>query len=262
MNDAAGLGRVADTLSGKPAIGHLNQVCERWIYTCLSFALDSEEQTQSGFRYQYSVYQVEYSRNLLLEVGGQMEQVFQALVDRTRAPLNVDRIKTILGRRHRPHRRRASGRGWGVVVVEKPTYDLTVFKVHCGRLTLKIYTKGEHVLRLEAIAHHTRELGCLRSLPHFPEIVSRLGKILERFVETLSCLDACFIADDTLERMPLPAQVGALISTDPAPAGSPQLSWPWRPHPEASRPLTWPVRCACEAVRASPTTDPGALPTT
>jgi len=43
MSDAAGLGRVADTLSETRAIGRLNQVCERWMYTCLSFALDSEE---------------------------------------------------------------------------------------------------------------------------------------------------------------------------------------------------------------------------
>ena len=32
-------------------------------------------------------------------------------------------------------------------------YDLTIFKLHCGKLTLKIYTKGERVLRVEAIAH-------------------------------------------------------------------------------------------------------------
>jgi hypothetical protein len=187
----------------------LNQVCERWLCTCLSLALDCEEQAQSGFRYQYSVYQLEYSRNLLFEVGGQMEQVFQALVDRRRAPLVVDQIKTILGRRHRPHRRRESGRSEGVIVVEKPTWGLTVFKLHCGGLTLKVYTKGERVLCLEAIAHHTRELRCLRSLPHFAEIISRLREILERFVETLSSIDACFIANDLLEKLPNPASVGA-----------------------------------------------------
>ncbi len=31
-------------------------------------------------------YQVEYSRNLLFELGGRMERVFQALIDRSRAP--------------------------------------------------------------------------------------------------------------------------------------------------------------------------------
>jgi hypothetical protein len=32
------------------------------------------------------------------------------------------------------------------VAVEKPAYNLTIFKLHCGKLTLKIYTKGERVL--------------------------------------------------------------------------------------------------------------------
>jgi hypothetical protein len=209
ISDAAGLGRVADTLSAEPAIGRLTRVCERWIYTCLNLALDSEEQTASGFRYQYSVYQVEYSRNLLFQVGGQMEKVFQALVDRTRAPLDVRRIKTILGCRcrlkTRPHKKRASE--WSIVV-EKPVYNLTLFKVHCGYLTLKVYTKGEHVLRIEAIVHDAHALRCCRSLPYFPLIVSRLQQILKRFLEVLSSIDACFIEDGTLERLPLATQLG------------------------------------------------------
>ncbi len=62
ISDAAGLAKIADTLSQAGAIGRLNQVCERWIYsTCLCFALDLEEQERSKFQYQYSNYQIEYS---------------------------------------------------------------------------------------------------------------------------------------------------------------------------------------------------------
>jgi hypothetical protein len=208
--DAASLARVAETLSEERTIGRLSQVCERWIYTtCLCFALSLDEQQQSGFRYQYSVYQVESSRNLLFQVGGHMEEVFQALIDRTRAPLDFRKIKTILGYRKRPrYRKRKKSSSVWEVVVEKPTYDLTVLKAHCGKLTLKIYTKGERVLRIEVIVHNTEELDCGRSLEKFPEIVSRARAILQRFVETLSCVDACFVGDETLEQLPLPGQVG------------------------------------------------------
>jgi hypothetical protein len=65
------------------------------------FALDYDEQKRSGFRYQYSNYQTEYSRNLVFQVGGHMDQVFQALIDRSRAPLDLQTIKTILGYRQR-----------------------------------------------------------------------------------------------------------------------------------------------------------------
>jgi hypothetical protein len=51
------------------------------------------------------------------------------------------------------------------------------------------------VLRVEAVAHNTRELNCGRSLERFPEVVSRLKGVLERFADTLSCIDQCFIAD-------------------------------------------------------------------
>src|SRR3954465_1597591 len=110
------------------AIGRLSQVCERWIYSCVCFALDFDEQKRSGFRYQYSNYQIEYSRNLVFEVGGPMDQMFQALIDRSRAPLDLKTIKTILGSWHRPKCRRRTKRSaeWEVAV-ERPTYDLTVF---------------------------------------------------------------------------------------------------------------------------------------
>jgi hypothetical protein len=210
MSDAAGLARVADTLSEQRTIGRLSRVCERWIYsTCLWFALDSKERAKSGFRYQYSTYQIESSRNLLFHVGSQMEQVFQALIDRSRAPFDLQKIKTIFGYKRRPRyrRRKRAAMEWSCVL-ERPVYDLTVFKVHCAKLTLKIYTKGERVLRIEVVAHNTNELDCGRSLEKYPMILNRLKEILERFMNSLSWVDACFIGDDTLEQLPKPAWVG------------------------------------------------------
>ncbi len=42
----------------------------------------------------------------------------------------------------------------------------------------------------------------------FPEVVSRLKGVLERFAGALSCIDQCFIADDMLEQLPDASQVG------------------------------------------------------
>src|SRR5262249_13853646 len=94
------------------------------------------------------------------------------------------------------------------VAVERPTYDLTIFKLHCGKLTLKIYTKGERVLRIEAVAHNIQELNCGRSLEYFPELVCRLKAMLERFADALSYIDQCLIADNMLERPPLAPRAG------------------------------------------------------
>jgi hypothetical protein len=42
----------------------------------------------------------------------------------------------------------------------------------------------------------------------FPRIISELESILERFSNALSCIDQCCIADETLEQLPTPSQVG------------------------------------------------------
>ncbi len=209
IDKPADLAKVADTLSETRTIGRLSRVCEAWIYSaCLCFGLDLAEQKKSGFCYQYSVYQVECSRNLIFQRGGQMEQIFQGLIDRTRARLDVKRLKTIFGVKGRPHRNRKGAPPRLEVVVETPQYDLVIFKIHFGKLTLKVYTKGERVLRIEAIVHNTKELRCGRVLERFPIIVARLQQILERFMDNLYCMDAAFVSDDMLDQLPTPSRVG------------------------------------------------------
>ena len=207
--DPRGLARVADTLSQPAAIGRLGQVCDRWIYTaCLCFGLDLAGQARSGFRYAYSIYQAEYSRNLLFGSGGQMEDLFDRILDRTRSRLDIPTLRTLFGLKNRPHHNRAAGPPAQEAVIEKSQYGLTWFRVRFGLLQLKAYTKGEHVLRFEATVHNTRELHCRRSLEHFPEIITRLAGMAERFATTLDCADITFIADGTLDELPLPSELG------------------------------------------------------
>ena len=76
ITDPRGLAQIAETLLQDAAIGRLGQACDRWIYTaCLCFGLDLADQQASGFRYDYSVYQAEYSRNLIFASGARMDRV-------------------------------------------------------------------------------------------------------------------------------------------------------------------------------------------
>lgn len=211
ISDPEALAQVADTVSEQRTIGRLRGVIERWIYSaCLIFGLDLDEQARTGFRYAYSVYQVEYSRNLLFASGAVMDRVFDAVVDRTRSRLDVPTLRTLFGTKQRPrHGRDRDLSPRTAVVIERPSWDLTIFKLHFGLLTLKGYTKGEHVLRFEAIVHNTRALGCGRLLDKFPEIVSRLAAMTDRFCTMLDCVDVGFIADGTLDALPVPSRLGA-----------------------------------------------------
>ena len=82
------------------------------LQACLCFGLDLDEQQGSGFCYGYSVYQAEYTRNLLFDSGAQMEELFDRMLDRTRSRLDIPAIRTLLASRPgriataRPARRR------------------------------------------------------------------------------------------------------------------------------------------------------------
>ena len=84
--------------------------------------------------------------------GAVMDRLFNTVVDRTRSRLDVPKVRTLFGSKGRPHRKpgfELSPRQ--SVVIEKPQWNLTIFKVRFGLLTLKkgYYTKGERVLRFE-----------------------------------------------------------------------------------------------------------------
>jgi hypothetical protein len=207
--DPQGLARVADAWPQQAAIGRLGQVCDRWIYSaCLCFGLDLGEQECSGFRYAYSVYQAEYSRNLLFRSGAQMEKLFDRILDRTRSRLDIPAIRTLFGLKTRPHHNRKHGPPAQDIVIEKPQYGLSWFRIRFGRLQLKAYTKGEHVLRFEATVHNTKELRCRRSLENFDQIITLLAAMADRFATTLDCADTGFLPDGLLDELPLPSQAG------------------------------------------------------
>ncbi len=207
----ADLAQIADTSYAPHTIGQLRQVCDRWLYSaCLHFVLSQVERERSRFSYQYSLFQMEYSRNLIFKNPAQMEQVFDALIDRSRTHLTLEQIKTIFGRKRRPHRK---GRFKGQRVPEErifetPEYDLTIFKIHFGSVTLKLYTKGENVLRAEAVVHNAKALKSKRSLEYLPSALTELRAMLVRFLNQLACLDCSFVADDTLDTIGQSTTVG------------------------------------------------------
>ena len=137
-----------------------------------------------------------------------MQRVFDTVVDRTRSRLDVPKIRTVFGTARRPRRTRKRS-STIEAAIETPSYDLTVFKLHFGRLTGKAYTNGERVLRFEAIAHHTAELRCGRMIDKFPDIVTELAGIAERFATALDCVDTGFLGDGVLDQLPTGSTLGA-----------------------------------------------------
>src|SRR5260370_36613351 len=97
ITDPRGLAQIAETLSHDAAVGRLGRACDRWISAaCLCFGLDLADQQARGFRYAYSTYQAEYSRNLIFASGARMDRVFGTAADRTRSRLDVPALRTLV----------------------------------------------------------------------------------------------------------------------------------------------------------------------
>jgi len=208
-SDLAGINRLAQELDGVRGLARLASVVDRWVYSaCLCFALTQEQQQRSNFRYAYSTYQLEYSRNLLFRSGRKLDEVYQGLIDRTRRLLDVPRLKTIFGRKQRPHQDRAGG-GRLEKILDQSVYDLTVFKLHFGKLTLKLYDKGDRVLRVEIIVNNVEELRCGKRLEKLPGMLERLQNIVVEFLGVVQAAHLSFIDGQQLDALAAPSVRGS-----------------------------------------------------
>jgi hypothetical protein len=191
----------------------LEAVCERWLYSaCLCFGLRVEDQTRSRFRYTFSVWELEYSRNLLFWDGQLMDQVYQKLLDRTRGPMDLKVLKTIFGARHRrSHKKQRPGRSEPEVskeVQQLGEHDVTVFTVRWGNLVLKIYDKGERVLRIEVKVLNTKALKVGRLLDKLPQMLLRMQEMLVRFLGVVQAAHVSFIDAGQFESWAEPSERG------------------------------------------------------
>jgi hypothetical protein len=205
----AQLDELAQRLDGAQGLARLGRVVDRWVYwACLCFALNFEQQKRSGFRYRYSCYQLEYSRNLLFKSGRQLDEVYQGLIDRTRRVLDVPRLKTIFGRKQRPSKTKAR-EGRLEKIIERSVHDLTVFKIHFGKLTLKMYDKGERVLRVEIIVNNIEELRCGKGLEKLPGMLAKLEAMVVGFLEVVQAAHLSFIDGQQFDALAAPSVRGA-----------------------------------------------------
>jgi hypothetical protein len=188
----------------------VTEVSNRWVYsTCLCFALDRAAQRRSSFRYEYSCFQVEYSRNLLFARGTVLEEVYQGFIDRTRRVLDLPTLKTHLRPETPPPSASPSESRRPAPVLDGSVYDLTVFKLHFGRLTLKVYDKGARVLRIEIIPHSVKDLRCGKRLEKLPIVLARLQRIVIDFLNVIHAAHLGALDPAALDALPQPTQRGA-----------------------------------------------------
>jgi hypothetical protein len=202
--DIRKLCNVADTLYKR---GQLQRVCDRWVYRCLWFGLKPEEQKKTDFRYQYYIYQGELSRNFLFKRGRYLDDVYQNIIDLSRRRLDIKSLKTIFGWKSRPFNRKHKKSSFQVRI-ERPLYNLTVIKITDGIMIVKMYDKGERVLRIEVTCNNAREIKGKHGIDDFPMIMEKFRQILESFITALHLSHVSFIDNGELDQLCLPSKKG------------------------------------------------------
>ena len=87
-------------------------------------------------------------------------------------------------------------------------HNLTVFKVHFGRLTLKMYDKGERVLRIELIVNNTAELRCGKGIDKLPGILERSQQMIVEFLAVVQAAHLSFLPAEQLDSLAMPTYRG------------------------------------------------------
>ena len=125
---------------------------------------------------------------------------------------------------------------------------------------------------METIAHNVKRLPCGCSLQKFPAVVAQLQGILKRFMDTLGCMDQCFLSDATLEQLPAPSQLGK-TKVGGIDFNRPRIRWVvkavlslasylWRLFPVAFPHLNWRGKSALWGNKANLSMVPAMPPTT
>jgi len=194
----ADLDQVAETLRSPSAVGPLREVLRAVVFfgrLVLSAAV--AQQQALDMRYEWSVYQLEYAATLLFSMAASWRR-FPECHRPYRRVLDVGTVRTLL--EGRSGRNSAAGTSPRFeVVVERPTYDLIIFKVHWPPVDAEdLYQgrpraagRGHRAQRQERISQGIRA-------GSFAEIAESLRSLLERFLEVLRSVEACWVSDETL----------------------------------------------------------------
>ncbi len=83
-----------------------------------------------------------------------------------------------------------------------------MFKIHFGRLTLKIYDKGARVLRIEVIVHSVKALGCGKRLEKLSIVLALLQRMVIDFLNVVYAAHLSTLDAGVLDALPQPTKRG------------------------------------------------------
>jgi hypothetical protein len=93
-------------------------------------------------------------------------------------------------------------------IIDRSVHDLTVFKLNFGRLTLKMYDKGDRVLRVEIIVNNIEELRCGKRVEKLPGMLQRLQAMVVAFLGVVQAAHLSFMDGQQWDALAAPSVRG------------------------------------------------------
>ena len=94
-------------------------------------------------------------------------------------------------------------------IIDRSVYDLTTFKLNFGKLTLKMYGKGDRVLRVEIVVNNIAELRCGKGMEKLPGMLQRLEAMVVAFLGVVQAAHLSFVNGQQWDALAAPSVRGA-----------------------------------------------------
>jgi hypothetical protein len=163
---------------------------------------------QSAFRDDYSIYHVEYSRDLVFASGAVMDRLFNTMVDRTRSRLHLPKVRMLFGSKGRPQQT------WSRALGQAGSGDREAsVEPHDPQGPLRtLDPEGVHRRRTRPALRGDRgppSSSAAAADWRSSHTSSRLTGMVHRFMSMLACVELGFLPDGILDQLPTPSKLGA-----------------------------------------------------
>jgi hypothetical protein len=178
---------------------------ERCAYWAARLAPDFgvQERTALGGSYRYSIAQVEVATDVIFKRSAPLKAMFARAVELGLLNGGADRTTHLFGRQiNRRYRGKLQ------TVLERRDEGHPVLRSYYRSSFVKQYEKEGRLLRTETCVNNTYDLGIRRRIEHLPELVERMAKTNDRYLEVQAELLDTTVDAGQLAELAAPSVMG------------------------------------------------------
>jgi len=195
-DDPAGLQAICDRLGP----GVIRVFAERW-WPRLPLPLSTTDR-EAGYWWEISMRQIEVATTIVFDAPRRARSFFEALAADNLDLGRPDSMEIIFNRQVR-----STNKAYFKTAVDRDN-DGVVVNAFYRHSRIKYYLKDGRALRVETVINDTYDVGVLRRIEHFDELVATARDANRRLLDTIRVGQDCVLASPAIERIAQPTREG------------------------------------------------------